>query len=366
MQYIRISRTTTLEQLTDMVGSRNVDVVLNYNSLDRVPNIGEAFYQKCQSVILKTNPVDPQRRDVILKQLAKSAEVFEYAALLNEDGWKVLSELNTFPSMLFVPNKVELPNDANIVGNDGAIGVSIYSAVIAANINPPHYINPSILNNYDSEKSTQIVGNGFSEFYNTSYVNNTGMVGSRPNQVEPTPTVFKPMLYRSSWQVRIPYTDIALYSTLSNEYVYFPVYPEELSDAVKANYTTMPDVLYQYEPWQIYQSSGDRSNSYSFFWHRDIWGDHTSESDETNKIIRFCEANCYPKYNGSAVNTSIVRLYFKGKILISGILTGVNVDWSGPLGHDDWYLCCKLTLSITEISETPLNYDVVKAKGLIG
>ena len=62
----------------------------------------------------------------------------------------------------------------------------------------------------------------------------------------------------------------------------------------------------------------------------------------------------------------MVRLYFKGKILISGVLTGVNVDWDGPLGHDGWYLCCKLSLEITEVSESPLSYSAVKNKGLIG
>ena len=55
-----------------------------------------------------------------------------------------------------------------------------------------------------------------------------------------------------------------------------------------------------------------------------------------------------------------------GEILIRGVLTNVSVDWSGPLGLDNFYLVCKLGLTITEVSPYPLNYWSVKSKKLIG
>ena len=75
---------------------------------------------------------------------------------------------------------------------------------------------------------------------------------------------------------------------------------------------------------------------------------------------------CYPYYNGSAVNTSIVTIYVKGKSLITGVLTEASDDWSGPIGLDGWYLECTLKLSITEVSVQPLSYSTMRNKGLIG
>ena len=47
-------------------------------------------------------------------------------------------------------------------------------------------------------------------------------------------------------------------------------------------------------------------------------------------------------------------------------MTEVSPKWSGPIGLDGWYLDCELKLSITEIATSPLNFDSVRAKSLIG
>ena len=145
----------------------------------------------------------------------------------------------------------------------------------------------------------------------------------------------------------------------------FPVYPEELSESTLANYTQMPELLYQYEPWQLYQSSGPRSITFTFHFHRDMWtGDH--RDGKANQLIRFCEANCFPEYNGSAVNIPIATMYIKGQAFISGVVTEVTKEWSGPLGLDGFYLECTLGISITEIAPQPLNYSTVRRLPLIG
>jgi hypothetical protein len=164
----------------------------------------------------------------------------------------------------------------------------------------------------------------------------------------------------------IPWGEVTLYDSLSGESVDFPVYPEEPGDGRKATYTQMPDTLYQYEPFYLYQSSGPRSCQYSFTFHRDMWtGNH--KDGMANKLIRFCESCLYPKYNGSAVNTSIVTLYIHGDALIRGILTSVNKSWSGPILQDGWYGVCKLEIEISEVSSDPLTFDTVRSmKSIIG
>ena len=127
----------------------------------------------------------------------------------------------------------------------------------------------------------------------------------------------------------------------------------------------MPDLLYQYEPWQLYNSSGPRTNTYLFHFHRDMWtGDH--RDGKANELIRYCEANCYPEFNGSAVNVPTVTLYIAGSPLIHGVMTQVDTTWDGPIGLDGYYLNCELSITITEVSETALNYNVIKGKSLIG
>jgi hypothetical protein len=59
-------------------------------------------------------------------------------------------------------------------------------------------------------------------------------------------------------------------------------------------------------------------------------------------------------------------MYINGVTHIAGILNSVDVNWSGPIGHDGWYLYCEMTLNITEVADQPLSFDRVKDMGLIG
>ena len=96
-----------------------------------------------------------------------------------------------------------------------------------------------------------------------------------------------------------------------------------------------------------------------------MWtGDH--RDGNANKLIRSCQANCFPQYDGSLVNVPVVTMYIHGNNFITGIMTNCKVKWDKPIGLDGFYLMCELSLTITEISPEPLNYDTVKNKGLIG
>lgn len=334
MQFLAIAESTRLTDLSDRIGSNNIESVLHTNGLDRTPNIGKKFYETCKDVMQSASPVNYQRKSTVLNQLASDSDVFESAALLGASGWKLLSVNNTFPGMLRLPETFRLPSAVDVLGNGIHVSNLVYKRAMDSLTTPPHDIDPSIFNEYSSVKPSRIL-----------------------NAQSHSLDVFQGF--------RIPWGDVSLYSSLVDDYVDFPVYPEELSDGVRANYTQMPDLLYQYEPWQIYSSSGPRTGSYTFDFHRDMWnGDH--RDGMANNLIRFCAANCYPQYNGSAVNSSIVTLYFKGKALISGVMTDVTVDWDGPLGLDGWYLHCKLVINITEVSPQALSFNVERTKPLIG
>lgn len=331
MRVLPVDSDTTLLALSDTVGSRNVSKILAQNGIDRTVNIGEQVHQQHNSIALDTTiTVTSQRKAAILNKLRGDSDLFEKAALMSEDEWRVLDTANTFKNTLYISDDISLPDSSKLQGDGKQISNSIANAAITQIIQYGK-ADPILFNEYgDSLTSVP------SKYATSSTVD-----------------VFQGFA--------IPWRKVALYSSLADEYVSFPVYPETIPDKVSANYDTMPDLLYQYEPWYTYKSTGPRENNYVFDFHRDMWtGDH--RDGLAFRLIQFCKANCYPKFQGSSVHTSYVTLYIGTHPEISGILTAVDDEWDGPIGLDGRQLHCKLTLSITEISEEPLDFDTVKNK----
>lgn len=335
MQFISLSNKTSLSQFNKMVGRYNAQSILSANDLTWGPNVGKEFQQKCNFVVSNSDYVDSQRKITILNKFVSDDDLFEKAALASDSEWKILSNLGTFQDMLQIPETIKLPDSADVLGSGVPVKKTIYDkAMTQMELN--HSIDPAIFNDYSSIKH--------SNFITTSSADSTN------------PFQF----------YKLPWGKITLYSSLSGETMEFPVYPDDPTDSRSATYSTMPDLLYQYEPWQLYESSGPRTNTYKFSnIHRDMWtGDHSDGM--ANDLIRFCQANCYPKYNGSNVRTSICTLYVEGSQLIRGIITEVSIEWTGPILNDGWYAAFNISLTITEVSDEALNHDVIRAKPLIG
>lgn len=337
MQFLSVSATTKLSELSQIVGSKNIESVLHLNNVERTPNVGQQFISNCDEAIADSDDISYERKSALLNTLTSDSDVFETAALMDSDGWKLLDKANTLPHMMRIPEDMQLPDSTEVLGNGQPVKSEVYSKVMNSLSTAPHVVDPNIFNDYSTARITT-----------TLDVESNSRNNSDPMQ----------------W-FRVPWGQVTLYSSLSDEQIDFPVYPEEIADSAKANYTPMPDLLYQYEPWQLYTSSGPRTQTYTFDFHRDMWtGDH--RDGKANELIRACEANCYPEYKGSAVYTSLVTLYIAGSPLITGVMTDVNVHWDGPLGLDGFYLHCKLEIQITEVSQQPLDYHTVRQKSLIG
>lgn len=344
MKFLQITPQTTLSQISDIVGERNIDYVLNANGLTRSVNIGKQLFGRDLS-----GQTDAQIKMSILNTLVGSSDVFEKAALGTDADWMSLYKYGTFPDCIMIPDEIPISLSSMVFGNDEPVSALIYDK---CNTSLKEYgeVDPLIFTEYSVISSNFGVSTGNGDNLTDNFFN---MLANGVTNKDPF-----------EW-FNIPWGKITLYSSITNDSVEFPVYPEDISDGYSATYDQMPNLLYQYEPWQVYKSSGPRQNSYTFHMHRDMWtGDH--RDGLANKLIRYCEANCFPDYNGSAVNAPLVTLYMNGENLITGVLNSVKVDWSGPLGLDGFYLEFKLTLDITEVSKEPLNYTSVRNKGLIG
>lgn len=335
--FLQIPSELTLKQLSSMVGSRNVNYVLNLNNLKRQKDISKQHSDMCDEIKRIQPEVSWKRKSEILNTFSTDTDVFEYAAMQDEGGWKVLDKTLSFEDTLSIPETIELVRYDDVLGNGQPVSKTVYDNVMNS-----------------LSETGRVSDTIFSEFSTMKVPKNRMSIGSSSAQGG---SIFQ--------MFNIPWGDITLYSSLSGDSKDIPVYPEEFTDARNANYDTMPDVLYQYEPWYTYNSSGPRSISLEFHMHRQMWtGDETD--GKANELIRFCESNCYPKYNGSSVTTSIVTLYVVGKPLINGIITGCEVQWGGPIGRDGFYLEFTMTLAITEVSIQALNHGTVSALPLIG
>ena len=333
MKFLEIKEGMTLSSLIDRVGKQNAEQILAANNVPWTPNIYDA-YMDTVSQHRQNGAVTFSLKQSWLNNLCTNSEAFEQAALLSEEDWNVLVGMGTLPNYLRIPENITISDGYDVLIDGSPVDETIYNKVMSQ-IELTGSVDPAIFEKYSNDY-------GVTASVDEAAVSNFSFAA-----------------------FPIPWGDVQLYSWLSDEYCVFPGYPKELSDERTANYSTMPDMIYQYEPWQVYESSGPRSPTFEFDIHRDMWtGDHRDGC--ANALIRFCEAQCYPKYAGSAVYTPLVTLYVAGKPLISGVITNVQTHWEGPIGLDGWYLHCTLSLTIVEVSQTPLDYETVKNKPLIG
>lgn len=325
MRFFNITLGETLSSLGAKVGSRNVSAVLNANSLIREPNIGKQL-QVLQSNLMSGPSITKERKASILNTMTMDFDVFEKAALASDKEWRVISGTGSFAGALKIPESVTMANSVNMLGNDAIVPKAIYDKAIKSLLLEGR-VNPEIFNDYSTRRASQVAD-----------------IVQQSNPID--------------WFL-LPWGQVTLFSSLGNDTIDFPCYPDDFDAGVEANYDTMPDMLYQYEPWYVYKSSSAPSNTYTFKIHRDMWsGDH--RDGMCNKLIRFCEANCYPDFKGAAVNTATVIFYIGGREHIRGIMTSVKKTWSGPIGLDDFPLVCDLSITIAQVAEHPLNYSRVR------
>lgn len=357
MQFLLITKEDTMVSISRIIGQQNIDLLLAENNLIRMPKIGQQWKDKCDNLIATTpNLVDASRKAALLNTLVDSEEAFEKACLMDEDEWKVFSAFMAFTDALRIPESLELPYSYKIIG-------AKLGNVVAANIGNVKARDAGQQNVEPVDSNTYRVVMRELQLQGTISPGVFNAVNTAPSmKVDATASIEKAV---PQYSYNLPWGKIQLYSTLLKEAIDFPAYPEPLSVTRTANYTAMPDIIYQYEPWIMYQSSGPREQSLQFHLHRDLWsGDH--RDGQANKLIRFCEANTFPRYTGSAVLAPLVRLYVDGSLFISGVITNTSVDWDGPIGLDNWFLEFRLNLTIQEVSDVALNIDSVLKFGVKG
>ena len=130
MQFLKMAKDMTLSALSSIVGERNVDTVLNANSLERSVNIGSAFDKRNKQIIsqFQNIGVDNQKKLSILNQFVGDSDIYEKAYLGPEDDWITLSQYNCFTDAIRIPEEVKLPPSEGLLGNSEPIPTNVYRA----------------------------------------------------------------------------------------------------------------------------------------------------------------------------------------------------------------------------------------------
>ena len=334
--FLQLPENLTLKQLASYVGSNNVGRVLSVNGLNRTRDLTSVVQNQNDLLVNSTDNVSWKRKAEILNNFSTDSDVFEHACVQSEDGWKVLSQTMRFQDAILIPADVEIVRYDDVLGNEVPVTKTVYSKVMES-LESTGKVNSSLFNDFSTIKPSSIISAS------------TSSNGSNA-------------LFQA---FKIPWGDITFYSSLSDKSMDIPVYPEVVKEPRTASYANMPDTLYQYEPWYTYNSSGPRSVSFEFHMHRQMWtGDE--RDGKANELVRFIQAATYPKYSGSAVTSDTCTLYVKGQPYITGIVTSVDVDWTGPIGLDGFYLEFTVTVNFTEVSTRALSHEVVQSLSILG
>lgn len=127
--------------------------------------------------------------------------------------------------------------------------------------------------------------------------------------------------------------------------MWFPCYPESVSDSNVANYSAQ-NILGRSEPFQYYTGSGPRTVNVSFEMHCEMCDD----INYVYELVDEVQSACYPNYS-SAVAATKVTFHVAHNININGIIPSVDTEFSGPI----------LNTLIDPYSQTPYpRYAVVK------
>jgi hypothetical protein len=136
----------------------------------------------------------------------------------------------------------------------------------------------------------------------------------------------------------------------------FPCAPESVSDSNQASYSSV-NILGRSEPFQYYTGSGPRTVSTAFKMHTDM----CSNVQYVYHITRIVESACYPEY-GNNIAATRCHLHLVDNIDITGIITNVSTQYSGPI-IDDKYAVIDLSFSVTEVTGTPFSRSQIRSMG---
>lgn len=130
-----------------------------------------------------------------------------------------------------------------------------------------------------------------------------------------------------------------------------PSYPDDISDTMRSSFQES-SALGRSAPVYTYGSSGPRSISFSFLFHRDMFADINGDEDAAEDFIHAIQAIALPQYNASnkAVEPPLVGVRLGQEIFIKGVVNSdVTVKYSKPILVNEKYAEIEVSFSVFEV-----------------
>lgn len=150
------------------------------------------------------------------------------------------------------------------------------------------------------------------------------------------------------------YIPCYLINLVTNTKIEFDITPDSIEDSNRASFDTQ-SVRGRSSPYQGYSESGPRTISYSITLHHDLCKDGLLST--INKL----KALTYPEYGG-VLNLPLCLVRIGDMVHCKAIVSDVGVTWQKPI-RNGIYLVAEISLSFTEVVDTPYGAKEIETKG---
>ena len=160
--FISFNGKTNQKELVYATNLSNATAILRYNNIDETAvghNLGKVVAERYYNISNDPNisDVTPEKKKSILNSVASDYDVFESTALLDNSGWKYMSETNALPGTLRIPDGIVIPNTDDVIGGTAqAITNYIFNKTMGY-IDAGQPVDPIIFNVYNNMNSTPVV-----------------------------------------------------------------------------------------------------------------------------------------------------------------------------------------------------------------
>jgi hypothetical protein len=366
MKYFEVEHNTSLTQVRNKFGN-DTGSILATNGLETDPNFAGQVRKRYQEL---TTPLTPIERVALVETgrvpLGRYPEILQFPALTDDSTRRQLTEQ-------FEQQRI---NDAKRALTLASTSTDVFAAAVVLDLQELQVLSrenmfpDKVLVPDHTALITGVIGNNTSvppltlrTALNT--VDENRVPFSSPNFSAMTQSLTAPQTGNNvdngnNWHITLAEEVGIAIDRATPDYMMIPCYPDGgVQDDFTANFEEMPEARHQYEPWQIYKSSGGRTVTLVFKLARVLWsGDYTDGHCEN--LIRYCQSAAYCNYLGSLVDVPLVTVICGDYFKIRGYVHSVGVHWHGEFGTDLKPLLADLKITIQEVSDTPLNADAIR------